>query len=150
MEQADDIAYGVHDLEDAIAMSLLSPSQWEQHFLRPLEEIENNPIIDKKSFYTDNLFSGTNKNRKHAISKLVGYLIDHIDVQQNKNFDHPLLRLQAVMDPDAAALLKLLKKFVMEQVILRAELQALQYRGCLLYTSPSPRDGLLSRMPSSA
>ena len=25
-----------------------------------------------------------------------------------------------------------------------------QYEGCLLYTSPSPRDGLLSRMPSSA
>ena len=25
-----------------------------------------------------------------------------------------------------------------------------QYRTCLLYTSPSPRDGLLSRMPSSA
>ena len=24
------------------------------------------------------------------------------------------------------------------------------YRVCLLYTSPSPRDGLLSRMPSSA
>ena len=23
-------------------------------------------------------------------------------------------------------------------------------KGCLLYTSPSPRDGLLSRMPSSA
>ena len=25
-----------------------------------------------------------------------------------------------------------------------------QNRNCLLYTSPSPRDGLLSRMPSSA
>ena len=25
-----------------------------------------------------------------------------------------------------------------------------RYYGCLLYTSPSPRDGLLSRMPSSA
>ncbi len=25
-----------------------------------------------------------------------------------------------------------------------------QYYSCLLYTSPSPRDGLLSRMPSSA
>ena len=24
------------------------------------------------------------------------------------------------------------------------------YESCLLYTSPSPRDGLLSRMPSSA
>ena len=26
----------------------------------------------------------------------------------------------------------------------------MQYQVCLLYTSPSPRDGLLSRMPSSA
>ena len=26
----------------------------------------------------------------------------------------------------------------------------LEHEGCLLYTSPSPRDGLLSRMPSSA
>ena len=25
-----------------------------------------------------------------------------------------------------------------------------EYHSCLLYTSPSPRDGLLSRMPSSA
>ena len=28
--------------------------------------------------------------------------------------------------------------------------QVEQYLACLLYTSPSPRDGLLSRMPSSA
>ena len=28
--------------------------------------------------------------------------------------------------------------------------QAQQLKDCLLYTSPSPRDGLLSRMPSSA
>ena len=29
-------------------------------------------------------------------------------------------------------------------------LAALPHLSCLLYTSPSPRDGLLSRMPSSA
>ena len=29
-------------------------------------------------------------------------------------------------------------------------LAAIEARTCLLYTSPSPRDGLLSRMPSSA
>ena len=36
---------------------------------------------------------------------------------------------------------------------LRAELRGVHprvYTTCLLYTSPSPRDGLLSRMPSSA
>ena len=35
-----------------------------------------------------------------------------------------------------------------EKVGLKAQ-DVLSY-GCLLYTSPSPRDGLLSRMPSSA
>ena len=29
-------------------------------------------------------------------------------------------------------------------------IQSTDYSACLLYTSPSPRDGLLSRMPSSA
>ena len=29
-------------------------------------------------------------------------------------------------------------------------LEGIEYEDCLLYTSPSPRDGLLSRMPSSA
>ena len=31
-----------------------------------------------------------------------------------------------------------------------SHVQYYSLRGCLLYTSPSPRDGLLSRMPSSA
>ena len=42
----------------------------------------------------------------------------------------------------------------MEEVTaMRASPQPLEfdlYYSCLLYTSPSPRDGLLSRMPSSA
>ena len=41
----------------------------------------------------------------------------------------------------ASAVLEAVQEFVPEA--------ALFYR-CLLYTSPSPRDGLLSRMPSSA
>ena len=34
--------------------------------------------------------------------------------------------------------------------VLVATVEATGYTACLLYTSPSPRDGLLSRMPSSA
>ena len=129
MELADDIAYGVHDLEDAVAMSLLSPRQWEPKFLEPLAEIADNPITKNASFYTDNLFSGSNKRRKHAISKLVGWFITNISIQEQKDFDHPMLKLQAVMAPNAMQMLKLLKKFVMHEVILLPELQALQYRG---------------------
>ena len=39
------------------------------------------------------------------------------------------------------------KKFKKKQLIYK---QIVNYNTCLLYTSPSPRDGLLSRMPSSA
>ena len=38
----------------------------------------------------------------------------------------------------------------MDRLTLIAELIGPQFQDCLLYTSPSPRDGLLSRMPSSA
>ena len=37
---------------------------------------------------------------------------------------------------------------VITSIILTPDLK--KYKACLLYTSPSPRDGLLSRMPSSA
>ena len=35
-------------------------------------------------------------------------------------------------------------------ILVGVGLMALLFWSCLLYTSPSPRDGLLSRMPSSA
>ena len=49
--------------------------------------------------------------------------------------------------------------YVPEYILTNAELETMvdtndewikTRTGCLLYTSPSPRDGLLSRMPSSA
>ena len=40
-----------------------------------------------------------------------------------------------------------LRQYLQERVL---ESLPHSYTGCLLYTSPSPRDGLLSRMPSSA
>ena len=40
------------------------------------------------------------------------------------------------------------KEHVIEKEKVLADLE--KYKDCLLYTSPSPRDGILSRMPSSA
>ena len=37
-----------------------------------------------------------------------------------------------------------------KEEILSDRIAKVVYKGCLLYTSPSPRDGILSRMPSSA
>ena len=42
------------------------------------------------------------------------------------------------------------EKGKMKDTMERAKLESELHDICLLYTSPSPRDGLLSRMPSSA
>ena len=42
------------------------------------------------------------------------------------------------------------KRIVLKLINNRDELVKPMANTCLLYTSPSPRDGLLSRMPSSA
>ena len=67
------------------------------------------------------------------------------DVVNNDLMFHPN-KLTLDLDPDNEfiwnedSLKKVNQKFT----------ELVQERACLLYTSPSPRDGLLSRMPSSA
>ena len=54
---------------------------------------------------------------------------------------------------DERAELKILESYLPEQLdqdALTEIIERILSEGCLLYTSPSPRDGLLSRMPSSA
>ena len=48
------------------------------------------------------------------------------------------------IEPTERSIINAMERFGLD--ITRAD----QSRNCLLYTSPSPRDGLLSRMPSSA
>ena len=53
------------------------------------------------------------------------------------------LMIRPTCEKDAAALARIYAYYVEKTAI------TFEYT-CLLYTSPSPRDGLLSRMPSSA
>lgn len=129
MELADDIAYGVHDLEDALALGLVSQNRWQLLVADKLAEMPGNPISDEIDFYNRELFSNSNSSRKHAISKLVGYFIRNIEVREASSFEHPILRFQANMEADAYQTLLALKGFVMNEVILRPELQALQFKG---------------------
>ncbi len=129
MDIADDIAYGVHDLEDALAMRLVDLSQWQQQVAEPVLALSDCPIAEEMAFYNAKLFSGSNKDRKHAISKLVGYLVSHIEIDEDHGFEHPLLRYQARMRAPASEVLRLLKAFILKNVIKRPEVQALEYKG---------------------
>ncbi|WDE03700.1 deoxyguanosinetriphosphate triphosphohydrolase family protein [Thalassomonas viridans] len=127
MELADDISYGVHDLEDALALKLVTFQQWQDEVINRLQD--DNIIAGDVDFYNTRLFSECNKARKHAISRLIGYLIHSIEITEKTAFEQPLLRYQVTMSPQASALLDLLKGFVIKNVIKRPEVQVLEYKG---------------------
>ena len=67
-------------------------------------------------------------------------------------FDHPRRRAYACISPRTDKILfdAYCKSIDYEAISFEAKRDDGQLQYCLLYTSPSPRDGLLSRMPSSA
>ena len=92
-----------------------------------------------------------NPNSASALNYL-GYMLADRNVRLNEALD--MIRKAVDQEPTNSAFLDSLgwvyyrmNKLEEAEESLRRSLQ--QY-GCLLYTSPSPRDGLLSRMPSSA
>ena len=90
MELADDISYGIHDLEDAVALKLITERQWREEVVTNLKvlNIELNNNIEE---LTDLLFGNTNRERKRAISKLIRYFIKKSVIQKQNLFDHDLL-----------------------------------------------------------
>ena len=67
-------------------------------------------------------------------------------VQSNNNLNVSLKKVKLILDP---LNLKINAKTIGTKIYYANRPLELEYI-CLLYTSPSPRDGLLSRMPSSA
>jgi len=130
MEIADDIAYGVHDLEDAIAMGIINKALWEEKVVHQLADIEGFCLKEQLPALTDNLFSSQHFKRKDAIGSLVNALITSITIQRvHKQFKEPLLAYNAYLDIAMYNALEILKKFVLKYVIQSPDLQILEYRG---------------------
>ncbi|WP_445661059.1 anti-phage deoxyguanosine triphosphatase [Acinetobacter sp. F16] len=143
MELADDIAYGIHDLEDAVALKLITKDSWHDEKLlnKGSESVHQimQKNLDENSFkilklasadeLSNLLFKGDKNSRKHAISKLVRLLVQNIYIDENSEFDHPLLSYQAKLPANIKTILDTLKNFVFEIVVKSPEVQLLEYKG---------------------
>ncbi|KDN30540.1 deoxyguanosinetriphosphate triphosphohydrolase [Vibrio fortis] len=130
MELADDIAYGVHDLEDAIVLGSVTKAQWMESAYPRLLEANDPWVTHHLDSITEMLFSGEQYRRKDAIGGIVNALLTSISIKPvDASFENPLLSHNAYLEPSMDSTLDKLKHFVSEFVIQVPEVQVIEYKG---------------------
>ncbi|MEW6996430.1 anti-phage deoxyguanosine triphosphatase [Colwelliaceae bacterium BS250] len=134
MELADDIAYGIHDMEDAIVTGMVTKQSFIDHVITPLRDLDDHWLTKSLDSLADKLFSKQHHLQKDAIGSLVNYLITAIElvdvnVTKQTDFDEPLLRFNAALPETVNAALKIFKRYVFEFVIKKTEIQRMEYKG---------------------
>lgn len=128
MELADDIAYGVHDLEDAVVTGTLSAADWDQ-FMNPVVTQLSVPLRQLLNELSTQLFSDTHHLRKNAVGALVNIFVTCIHISEAlPGASEPLIRYNASLPDEERKLLDALKAVVFEHVINQPSIQQLRYR----------------------
>lgn len=133
MELADDIAYAVHDLEDAIVTGMVHVQQW-QEALNTLLSLNVTWFNENAVELSEKLFSPRHFERKNAIGALVNFFITHVRWRETGDFAEPLLRYNAELPNDVIAALNVFKQFVYQYVICHVETQRIEYKGQRILT----------------
>lgn len=131
MELADDIAYGVHDLEDAIVLGLVGRHQWAENALPKLKHSGSEWFETNTDRLSEQLFSGEHYLRKDAIGGIVNALLTSAELKQVTDCQdmHPLLAHNATLSLPMLEVLKIFKTFVSQFVIQATSVQIIEYRG---------------------
>ncbi|MDP4983794.1 anti-phage deoxyguanosine triphosphatase, partial [Pseudoalteromonas tunicata] len=130
MELADDIAYAVHDLEDAIATGTVTEHHWYELAMPKLKDNDHPWLKAHLARISASLFSRQQAIRKDAIGELVNLFITQAQLQTiDTQFESPLLKHNVLLPEGLNEFLSSLKSFVYQTVIRKPEMQQIEFKG---------------------
>ncbi|RAL26604.1 anti-phage deoxyguanosine triphosphatase [Thermoflavimicrobium daqui] len=131
IELADDIAYGTHDVEDAINLGFIRIEQLKELLSGVTKNIQYPRLMKAKEELDQLKEYDLDKYRlKKIISALISTFIYHLRVEENKgDFESPRCRYQVVLIPELRTLLTQLREIVAEYVINSHKVQTVNWRG---------------------
>lgn len=135
MDIADEIAYGVHDFEDGVALRLITRDDWKEKVKPRYDKTwAANVGLPAEEHLADSLFAngaGSSSRRKQAIGAVVNALISSVKLKQRCEFSHLLLDLHALFDESAKAFQDSLQDVIFTKIINTPCVQTLEHRGQL-------------------
>jgi dGTPase len=132
IELADDIAYGTHDVEDAINLGFIRLEQLNELFAQ-FKHIYDHPHFRNTIKILNQLLKQGHHNKylvKRVSSSLISTFVYSITIQkQDDDFSSPRCRYRAVLEPELRRLLDQLREIVFEYVIYSQKVQTVNWRG---------------------
>ena len=134
LEIADDIAYGIHDIEDAISIRFIRRPVLENAKIKKELMLCLNYNASQYRGFLNSLFSENSFKQKEAIGRLVGMCVRGVKLKsiESLGLTHPIFYVQAVLDRRYRILLDILRDVVFENVIKTPRVQQLEYKGKMI------------------
>ncbi|WP_426129685.1 anti-phage deoxyguanosine triphosphatase [Pararhizobium sp. PWRC1-1] len=140
MDLADDISFGIHDLEDVLALRLITREALEKH-VTPQDctalldylnsEYPGQYGNDVYAGFIDRLF-GDGNERKHQINRVLNMVIPSVTISEKEIFAEPRIRYQAVLPAPVMDFVITIKNLVREEVVYSPSVQHLEFKGQMM------------------
>lgn len=143
MDLADDISFGIHDMEDALALRLVDEAGFRRHVTpkrcEGLLDYLNSSYVGK---YGNDVYEGLigrifadGSERKHQINRILNFVIPSVEIAELPEFEEPRLRFRAYLPKPVARFVEAVKDFVRDEVILTPSVQHLEFKGQMMVIS---------------
>jgi dGTPase len=140
MDLADDISFGIHDMEDALALRLVDEAGFRRHV--SIEKCQG------LLYYLNSQYSGKYGNnvyealidrifsngaeRKHQINRFLGFIISSVEIREVEGFREPRLRYRAQLPEPVSRFVEAIKDFIRQEVIFSPSVQQLEFKGQMM------------------